>query len=472
MNFGIVDLLAIAAVAVVLALVMLLPMVHMELGPSGRLAVGKRWLLVAALGMGVMAFIFKLAVILTVSSLPQIVIAPLISGPSPIQLAVAQRQDDGFDMVATGTGRYIWEALPERAPAPPDNPTTPEKVALGERLFHDTALSRDRTLSCASCHDVRAGAGGDGRATSLGIEGQVGSRNAPTVWNAAFQSLLFWDGRAPSLEEQAKGPPVNPAEMGMPSLDAVAARVREDVSYRAGFDRAFGAGTPITIDAIAKAIAAYERTLITPDAPYDRFVRGDAKALTPAQLRGMSLFQNLGCVTCHSGPNFSGASVFDARQPFRLFPANATAFNARYRLTGDTGLATPGGKQGLWRIPSLRNVALTGPWLHNGAVDKLEDVVRIMASAQLGRLTADDPRAGRFVIWSGQERVLGGVDRSALGDQEVADIAAFLRSLSSERLVAQVAKQGGNPVAKTGRRADAGVLFTANDNSRPLRLVR
>ncbi|MRR09066.1 cytochrome-c peroxidase, partial [bacterium] len=136
-------------------------------------------------------------------------------------------------MVSAGTGRYVWEALPERAPAPPDNPTTPEKVALGERLFHDTALSRDRTLSCASCHDVRTGAGTDSRATSLGIQGQVGSRNAPTVWNAAFQSLLFWDGRTPSLEEQAKGPPVNPAEMGMPSLDAVAARVRDDPSYRA-----------------------------------------------------------------------------------------------------------------------------------------------------------------------------------------------------------------------------------------------
>ncbi|MRR10271.1 c-type cytochrome, partial [bacterium] len=221
-----------------------------------------------------------------------------------------------------------------------------------------------------------------------------------------------------------------------------------------------------------RPLAPSEPPLTTPDAPSDRFVRGDATALTPAQLRGMNLFQNLGCVTCHSGPNFSGASVFDARQPYRLFPANPTAFNARYRLTADTGLAAPGSQHGLWRIPSLRNVALTGPWLHNGAVDKLEDVVRIMASAQLGRLTADDPRAGRFVVWSGEERVLGGVDRSTLSDRDVADIVEFLRSLSSERLVAQVAKQGGNPIAKAGRRADAGVLFTANDNSRPLRLVR
>lgn len=437
MNFAIVDIAGIAAVALLVAALVLLPLVHVELGPSGRLAGKGRWLLAVALGMGVLAFAFKLAVIVSVSTLPQVIIAPLLRGNVQTLPAADAFAADQFNILASAAQpAYVWEALPLAAPAPADNPTTPAKVALGERLFHDKVLSFDRTLACASCHDVHAGAGTDKRPTSLGIGGQIGARNAPTVWNAAFQSVLFWDGRAPSLEEQAKGPPVNPAEMGMPSLDAVARRVADDPTYRAPFEQAFGRGTAITIERIAAAIAAYERTLITPDAPYDRFVRGAAGALSAAQLRGMALFQSLGCITCHSGPNFSGASLFDGQAPLRLFPANATSFDARYGLTRDKGLAGPGSERGVWRIPSLRNVALTGPYFHNGAVADLAEAVRIMASAQIGRLPKDDPRPGRFVVWSGIDRVLGGVDRSPLTDQQVDDIVAFLHSLTSDRLAA------------------------------------
>jgi cytochrome c peroxidase len=435
MNFGILDILGIGAIAILFAGIVLLPMVQFELGPSGRLVGRGRWLLAVAFGMGVLAFIFKLAVIVTVSTLPQVVISPLIAGQNALVSAdpVPTRLDPFA--LAAAPPRYVWQALPAQAPAPADNPTTPEKVALGERLFHDKALSRDRTLACASCHDV-AGGGVDHRATSLGINGQVGNRNAPTVWNAAFQAVLFWDGRAPSLEEQAKGPPVNPAEMGMPSLDAVAQRVAEDAAYRPYFDRAFGAGRPITIEAIAAAIAAYERTLITSDSAYDRFVRGDANAMSPAALRGMALFESLGCVSCHSGPNFSGASLFDTTAPLRLFPANPTPFEKRYGLTRDIGLATPGTGRGVWRVPSLRNVELTGPYFHNGSVTELAEAVRVMASAQLGRLTREDPRAGRFVVWSAPDRMLSSIDRSALSDQQVDDIVAFLRSLTGEALLA------------------------------------
>jgi cytochrome c peroxidase len=444
MNFGILDIVAIGAIAILFAGIVLMPMVQFELGPSGRLAGRARWLLGTALGMGVLAFTFKLGVIVAVSTLPQVVIAPLISGHKAlVSSEPTTPQLDPF-AIAHVPPRYVWEALPERAPAPADNPTTPEKVALGERLFHDKALSRDRTLACASCHDVATG-GTDRRPTSLGINGQVGNRNAPTVWNAAFQSVLFWDGRASSLEDQAKGPPVNPVEMGMPSLDAVARRVADDPSYRPLFDRAFGSGKPITIDAIAGAIAAYERTLITPDAPYDRFVRGDANAMSPAALRGMALFESLGCVSCHSGPNFSGASLFDTSAPLRLFPGTSTAFDARYGLTRDTGLATPGSSRGVWRVPSLRNVALTGPYFHNGSVTELAEAVRIMASAQLGRLTRDDPRTGRFVVWSAPERMLSSVDRSALSDQQVDDIVAFLRALTSDRLATIASTTGKLP---------------------------
>jgi cytochrome c peroxidase len=432
MNFGILDILAIGGVAVVFAGIVLMPMVQFELGPSGRLGRG-RWLLAVALGMGVLAFVFKLGVIVAVSTLPDMAIAPLIAGHKALVAAEpAPTPLDPFALAAVPP-RYVWEALPERAPAPAGNPTTPEKVALGERLFHDKSLSRDRTLACASCHDVATG-GVDHRATSLGIDGQIGSRNAPTVWNAAFQAVLFWDGRAPSLEEQAKGPPVNPAEMGMPTLDAVAQRVAANPDYRPQFDRAFGPGTPITMDAIAAAIAAYERTLITPDAPYDRFVRGDAHALSPAALRGMALFESLGCVACHSGPNFSGASLFDTAAPLRLFPANRTPFEARYGFTRDLGLAAPGTGRGVWRVPSLRNVALTAPYFHNGSVNDLAEAVRVMASAQLGRLTREDTGPGRFVVWSAPDRMLSSVDRSALSDQQVDDIVAFLRALTSDRL--------------------------------------
>lgn len=441
MNFGILDILGIGAVAILFAGIVLMPMVQLELGPSGRLAGRGRWLLTVALGMGVLAFLFKLAVIVAVSTLPQVVIAPLISGTNA--LVAAEPTTPRLDpfALAAAPPRYVWQALPERAPAPADNPTTPEKVALGERLFHDKALSRDRTLACASCHDVGSG-GVDHRATSLGIGGQVGSRNAPTVWNAAFQAVLFWDGRAPSLEEQAKGPPVNPAEMGMPSLDAVAQRVAADPSYRAAFDRAFGKGRPITIDAVAAAIAAYERTLITPDSPYDRFVRGDAKAMSPAALRGMALFESLGCVSCHSGPNFSGASLFDPSAPLRLFPGNPSGFDARYAFTRDTGLAPPGSGRGVWRVPSLRNVELTAPYFHNGSVTDLAEAVRVMASAQLGRLTRDDPRSGRFVVWSAPDRMLSSIDRSALTDQQVEDVVAFLKSLTGDRMArASVARR-------------------------------
>jgi cytochrome c peroxidase len=326
---------------------------------------------------------------------------------------------------------YVWRALPEQAPNPSGNPSSPAKVALGKRLFFDPDLSLDGTLSCAGCHDVEGGSGADGRATSIGIGGQRGARNAPTVWNAAFQSVLFWDGRADSLEAQAKGPLVNPLEMGMPSLELVVERVERKPGYRPDFDAAFGDGAPITIDRIAEAIAAYERTLITPDSPYDRFVRGDLQALTPAQLRGMRQFQRLGCVQCHFGPNFSGASLFDERAPLRIFPVYPTPYEQQYGLTKDSGASEPGSGRGSWRIPSLRNVALTGPWFHNGSVSELAEAVRIMSSVQLGY-------TGRYLVWSDSQKAMLELDRPALDEATVNDLVAFLQALSSDRLTRMV----------------------------------
>ncbi len=446
----------VALVALLVGVGVLIVMVRYDLGPPSRLARGGQWLLATALGTGVLAFGLKLAIIATILTLPELAIDPLIEKPAPVIQPAASDPLQGFlstrelrwealpgeatavdlERLAEPAGEpYIWQALPAQAPSPADNPLTPAKAALGERLFFDKALSYDRTLACASCHDVR-GSGDDGRATSLGIDGQLGSRNAPTVWNAAFQSLLFWDGRADSLEAQAKGPLVNPLEMGMPSLELVAKRVIATGDYQSAFEAAFGQGTSITIDRIAEAIAAYERTLITADTPYDRFVRGDLDALSPAQLRGMHRFQRLGCVQCHFGPNFSGASLFDNRAPLRIFPVYPTPYEAKYGLTRDSGAAEAGSGRGSWRVPSLRNVALTGPWFHNGSVDDLAEAVRIMASVQLGY-------TGRYLVWSDANKAMVALDRLVIDEATVADLVAFLQALSSDRLVALEAGQTG-----------------------------
>lgn len=326
---------------------------------------------------------------------------------------------------------YVWEALPEQAPEPADNPGNPARVRLGQRLFNETRLSGDRSLSCASCHDLYGHAGADARPRARGIDGQTGVRNTPTVWNAAFMSRLFWDGRAASLEAQAQGPILNPIEMGMPTAAEAERRLQADASYRQDFAQAFGDHRPITLTRIAQAIAAYERTLITSDTPYDRFVRGDAATLTPIQLRGMALFESTGCVLCHRGPSFSDAGMPGGEAPLRLFPVNLTAYDRQYDLLLN-------GQRGVWRIASLRNVALTGPWLHNGAVDSLDEVVRIMASAQLGR-------SGQFKAWLNPAGQLDQADHSPLSDRQIAELVAFLEALSSDRLTA-AARHNGHAV--------------------------
>lgn len=449
MNTDLYDFFGIGAAAIVLAISALTLMVKHELGPFARLSGGGKWMLAGALGAGILAFSFKMAAIATMAFLPQKVIAPVIARQMHSDPARAEELRDvaiirsGIVQAGSYTAArsgYIWQALPQQAPAPADNPTTPEKVALGKRLFFDPALSRDGRLSCASCHDVERGAGEDRRRTALGVDGQVGGRNVPTVWNTAFQAALFWDGRATSLEEQASGPMLNPIEMGMPSAQAVELRVRNDARYREDFTRVFGPGDPVTMKRIVAAIAAYERTLTTPDTPYDRFVRGDSQALNPAQLRGMALFQSTGCVNCHSGPNFSAASLFDEQSPqstLRSFPTFDTPYRERYQLARDIGAASPGSDIGAWRVPSLRNVALTAPYFHNGSVDKLEEAVRIMATSQLRATLSNEPRPARVIAWLEQGKNLSVVERPTLSDRDVADIVAFLGALSSDEVAAR-----------------------------------
>ncbi|AWI78075.1 cytochrome-c peroxidase [Parazoarcus communis] len=282
-----------------------------------------------------------------------------------------------------------WAALPEQPPIPADNPQSQAKIDLGKTLFFDPRLSEHGTLSCNSCHNVMAG-GDDNRPNSIGMHDARGGRSAPTVWNAAYQSVQFWDGRAGTLEEQAKGPITNPIEMGMSDAAVAVGRLEQIPAYLPLFKAAFPAASkPITMDNVAKAIAAYERTLVTPDSPYDRYVKGDKTALTEQQARGMKTFGELGCTACHAGANFSGPPMPMAQGFFMKFPTFAgSAFDKQYDLLSDTGRHASTGKDSdkhMWRVPTLRNIALTAPYMHNGKVPTLEEAVRVMAKTQLNR---------------------------------------------------------------------------------------
>jgi cytochrome c peroxidase len=301
-----------------------------------------------------------------------------------------------------------WKALPDNPPVPQDNPQTDAKVNLGKALYFDTRLSVNGALSCNSCHNVMAG-GDDSRPNSVGVGDARGGRGAPTVWNAAFQTVQFWDGRAASLEEQAKGPVTNPIEMGMKDWDAVIERLKQIPGYKPMFEEAFGKDNPITADNAAKSIAAYERTLITPNSPYDRYVKGDKTALSEDQVKGMNTFAEVGCVSCHIGANFSGPELPMGQGFFMKFPTfGGSQYETKYKLGKDLGRfeATKDKKdKHFWRVPTLRNVALTAPYFHNGEVKTLDEAVRVMGKVQLNK---------------------------ELEEQQVKDIVAFLNALTGE----------------------------------------
>ena len=433
--FDITPILLIGAGAVAAGLIVLAFLIQGDLARGTHLRPRQRLLLGAGLGLGIIAFSVKLAIIsgLTLAG---------SRGDRPFAVRTVTAPPR-IEEPAAVVGAVKWEPLPLTAPEPANNPSTPEKIALGARLFNDSALSRDGTVACVSCHDTKRGGGVDGRQFSRGVGGQLGGRNAPTVFNAAFQAWQFWDGRAHSLEEQALGPIANPVEMGSTDLNAVVERIKADRSYVDAFTAAFGAGDPVSIERVAQAIAAYERTLITPDSPYDRFVRGDESALSPQQVRGMALFESAGCTDCHSGPNFSSASVLSPDRGgtgFRLFPAQPSGFDAKYSLNADPGARAKGSAPGLWRVPTLRNIALTAPYFHNGSVNDLTEAVRIMAVAQSGRVLSENPVPQPAVAWLPGERRMMRYRQTPINEAEIAGITAFLRALTSDRLAAEATR--------------------------------
>lgn len=269
-----------------------------------------------------------------------------------------------------------------------------EVVDLGRMLYHEKRLSKSHEIACNSCHLVDA-FGVDNQPTSSGHKGERGGRNSPTTFNAALQFVQFWDGRAPTIEEQAKGPVLNPIEMAMPDETFVLKVLHSIPGYEAAFKAAFpGEADPITYDNMAKAIGAFERGLVTPSR-FDKYLAGDTSALTAEEQAGLDTFVTTGCTACHSGVLVGGGMY----QKLGLVKPYDTKDTGRMEVTKNEA------DRFMFKVPQLRNIAMTAPYFHDGSIATLEEAVRRMADHQLGK---------------------------TLTDAEVASIVTFLNSLTGE----------------------------------------
>ncbi len=279
--------------------------------------------------------------------------------------------------------KQLFGVIPELAPELPDNPKTAAKVDLGRMLYFDPRLSESHNISCNSCHLIGLG-GADGRANSIGHNWQHGARNAPTVFNAIFNTAQFWDGRAKDLKEQAGGPIVNPIEMSITKSHAVA-QLKGIPGYAAPFKAAFpGESDPITYGNIERAIAVFESTLITPDAPFDLWLKGDDAALAEPAKKGLAIFIDAGCAACHNGINIGGRMY----APFGVVEKPGWEYlppNDHGRLAVTNTIAD----DYVFKVPGLRNVALTAPYFHSGSAWSLTQAVTVMARSQLGKTLSD-----------------------------------------------------------------------------------
>lgn len=288
---------------------------------------------------------------------------------------------------------FIAAAAEPITPIPQSVHYDTAKAAVGKKLFFDPILSKDRTITCVSCHNFRHG-GADSRPVSIGVDGKIGNMQSPTVLNAVFNFTQFWNGRARNLVEQAGGPMHNPLEMGM-STRLIEQRINADTRYREAF-RAITKRSTITFSDVADAIAEYERTLITPNSKFDRFLRGEI-ALDTAEGRGYALFKRFGCVSCHNGVNIGGNSFqkFGVIVPVKRAPNT----DDRYAITKRDR------DKNVYKVPTLRNIALTAPYFHDGSAATLQEALNVMATHNLG---------------------------IKLSSQETGDIVAFLHTLTGE----------------------------------------
>ena len=288
---------------------------------------------------------------------------------------------------------------------PASNPQTAAKIELGRRLYFDPRLSVDGTVSCASCHSPRTG-WADGRPTSKGIDGQIGGRNAPTIINAAYQRTQFWDGRAASLEEQALGPIENPIEMGH-TLNVLVSELAQIPDYRTRFRTVFE--TEVTKEGIGQAIAAFERTILSGNSPYDQFVAGNDDALTAAQERGMEVFMDKAdCATCHTPPLFTNGRFYNT----------GVGMSATEPDIGRMAVTERPRDKGKFRVPTLRDVADTAPYFHDGSAATLAEAVDLMAGGGLdnGHLSS----------------MLRSLREIEITEQDRSDLVEFLKALSGE----------------------------------------
>jgi cytochrome c peroxidase len=279
----------------------------------------------------------------------------------------------------------LFKPIPLEAPALPGNPATPEKIALGKMLYFEPRLSVAHNISCNTCHQVGLG-GVDARSFSIGHKWQQGGRNAPTVLNAVFNTAQFWDGRAADLKEQAGGPIANPIEMGI-TKDHAVEMLKAIPGYVEAFKKAYPKDAdPINYGNIEAAIAVFEATLITPNAPFDKYLRGDAKALDAKQKEGLKLFVENGCSTCHNGINVGGGMY----APFGVVQKPG----AEILPPDDKGrmvVTKTADDEYVFKVPTLRNIELTAPYFHSGSSWDLKQAAGVMGSAQLGaELSADE----------------------------------------------------------------------------------
>jgi cytochrome c peroxidase len=364
--------------------------------------------------------------------------APHGAMPMPEQQKRLDQLITGLTTPPAGVDPVAWASIY----VPADNEMTAERIALGRKLYFDTRLSKDGTLACATCHDVSRGFT-DHRSVSEGIGDHLGKRSAPTTMNAAMMQTQFWDGRAPSLDEQAQLPILNPIEMGHPDAASAMAAVNTDHAYQGLFQKAYGRAP--NYDDLGRAIASFERTLIFLDAPFDRFAAGDRTALSAAAQRGLELFNGKArCVSCHminsSNPlgtdnRFHNIGVSARKQNFEALASQALGIlkqnsdpQALDKLALETDMSELGrflvSKQrediGSFKTEQLRNVGLTAPYMHDGSLHTLWDVVDHYNKGGETNAYLD-----------------GGIEPLNLSENEINDVVAFLFALTDRRFGAQ-----------------------------------
>ena len=310
----------------------------------------------------------------------------------------------GLVFVSEGTNLFAKEKQVVELPlglepfkVPADNPLTKAKIELGKQLYFDKRLSSDNTVSCASCHDPNKGWSND-EAFATGVDGQMGGRSAPTIINSAYFPLQFWDGRAKGLEGQALGPIANPIEMNLP-IDKAVEKLSEISGYRKQFKKVFK--SDVTADGIAKAIASFERTVLSGDAPYDRFKAGDESALSPAAKRGMDLFFNKAkCSACHKGHSFTDLAFHNI----------GVGYDKDNPDPGRFAVTNQEGDRGRFKTPPLRDIHTSAPFMHDGSVKTLKEVVEFYNKGGIKNPQLDEE-----------------MKPLKLTEEEIADIVIFMK---------------------------------------------